>query len=445
MFSGHGTRGASLRAARSRRATHSQSHHGINNNSSNHGPPWRGPHIAARYPERRGAFRPARRSSVHHAARRHPWRGGRERDPPLNVKRIPKTRCAGFCVRSLRSRVGHGWRPGPARSAFCALRFALPSRVRSLRSPLLRRALDCGSPSGCWSPCAAGAGRARLPPSRFAGSSFWLLWGVSCSLCLLFLRPLRWCVPRASGLRPGLGWPWASRSAPRRWRCPAWSRWRALRRPPPPLGLPAPGRAACRWPVAVAGCAPFPLLLALRRRGWFPFRSRRRPFLFAGVARRAALRLCLPPAARWRLSGGVVSVPSASGRVGAAGAPAPGRQLRRLSPALAGARWRALPGGALWLAPAGGVPVSPRPAVRPAARPRWPFGPAGAAAHRPRRAVAAVRPARRVARSRSPWVRGLARPGPAVLIDSIKNKLLFLIKKLICFYYFVIIYDKDMD
>jgi hypothetical protein len=42
-------------------------------------------------------------------------------------------------------------------------------------------------------------------------------------------------------------------------------------------------------------------------------------------------------------------------------------------------------------------------------------------------------------------VRGLARPGPAFLIDSIKNKLLFLIKKLIYFYCFVIIYDKDMD
>ena len=208
-----------------------------------------------------------------------------------------------------------------------------------------------------------------------SGSFLWsVLWGASWSVCLVFLRPRRsFCLPVVRWPR-GRGRPWACRFALRRARCLVWLPWCVSRPRLSPRRSLAPGRVACRWPVAVAWCAPFPLLLALRPRGWFLFRSRRRLCLFAGVAPRAAWPLWSRPVARWRLSGGAVSAPSASGRVGAAGAPVAGRQLRRLSPALAGARWRALPGGALWLAPAGGVPVPPRPAVRPAACSRWSFG-----------------------------------------------------------------------
>ena len=121
------------------------------------------------------------------------------------------------------------------------------------------------------------------------------------------------------------------------------------------------------------------------------------------------------------------------------------RLRRRLPLALAWAWRRSLPHRPLCVARAGGARLPSRSRVRATARPRRAARPAGAAARRPRCAVVAVGPARRVARSRSPWARGLACPGRAVLIDSIKNKLLFLIKKLIYFYYFVIIYDKDMD
>ena len=113
----------------------------------------------------------------------------------------------------------------------------------------------------------------------------WLL-GVLCPLPLLLSRrsPRPWCVPLALPLRRGRVPPWASRSAPRAGRFRASWPWSGFRRRSRRAGFPVRGVAGWCRGCAFVRCAPRPLRLAVRRRGWCPCRWPRRPRRWAGVA-----------------------------------------------------------------------------------------------------------------------------------------------------------------
>ena len=322
-----------------------------------------------------------------------------KRLPVFYRGRCPRTPAIpGFCARFVRSRPRSGGllrlcpllRAGARRRGLSCPRLAA-GRVRAPRSalpPSSRRALRARPPGaglGGWGvgwslrvPLARS--RRALPPLPAAvvwgGLVLWWFGGVLCRSFLL-LPPC--CAPRGLAWLPGRAPPWAFRSAPRRAPCPGRSLWfaslprRALARSP------VRGPAACRRRVAAAWFARFRSRRASRRRGWFPFRWRRRPFRSVAVARPAPSPPSWPPAAALALSRGGAPVRVRGGPSRRLSCPARagfgGRGLRGLPLALAGAG-RGAARGVVRLARAGPRPARPRlargrrPAPRPPALPR---------------------------------------------------------------------------
>jgi hypothetical protein len=144
---------------------------------------------------------------------------------------------------------------------------------------------------------------------------------------LFLVSPLRRslppsCVPPGSRSRPGRVARWAFPSARPVARFPVSWRWCGLLRSPPLPGLPRLGVAGS--PVRAGSFrfvlfAPCPLLPGARRPGACRCRWPRRPFRFAGVARRAAWPPCSRCVAPLALSRGAVAVPAPRRRLGGGG------------------------------------------------------------------------------------------------------------------------------
>ena len=170
-----------------------------------------------------------------------------------------------------------------AASRPCALALVGRSRVRPLR---LR---PWGA--GFWVPPVPFA-RSRRAFRRSCGGGWVALFvrcrllGVLCPLPLLLSRrsPRPWCVPLALPLRRGPVPPWVCRSGLRAGRFPVSWRWSGFRRRSRRAGFPVRGVAGWFPWSAFVRCAPRPLRLAVRRRGWFRFRWLRRLRWWAGVA-----------------------------------------------------------------------------------------------------------------------------------------------------------------
>jgi hypothetical protein len=335
-----------------------------------------------------------------------------------------------------------------------------PSSLRALRARPLRPWRWGGGgwvPSRPCRPLPAGASAAPGGGGRVVLGSLVFFGGASWPLSRSFLPLPPCCVPRGLVWLPGRVPPWAFRSAPRRVPCAAswrWfvsARWLALARSP------VRGRGACRPLVAGLWFARFPPRLACRLVGWSRFRFRRRPCRFGAVARLAALPRSLRRGAALARSrawapGRVRGGPSRR-LPGPTCAGLGGRVVRRLPLAFGGPRGRAP--RALVRAPRAGLRparsglaccrgVAPRraplPRFSPARRVR-----AGRGA-RPAGLAVAGSPARRfLPFSFAFRTRRFSSPGPAFL-GGVGDFICCLLKiNLIYIYYFVIIYDKDMD